>query len=115
MTLFRLLLRSDPQTHGDARKAIDLLRWAGELAERRGADTVIETDVRDAQEKYTENRKLRHISGISTQKKLSIYAVAATANYAREHPEWIPAGPAFKTYQFIADTMDADQYSREPS
>jgi len=25
------------QTHGDARKAIDLLRWAGELAERRGA------------------------------------------------------------------------------
>jgi len=101
------------QTHGDARKAIDLLRWAGELAERRGADTVIETDVRDAQEKYTENRKLRHISGISTQKKLSIYAVAATANYAREHPEWIPAGPAFKTYQFIADTMDADQYSRE--
>jgi len=101
------------QTHGDARKAIDLLRWAGELAERRGADIVTETDVRDAQEKYTENRKLRHISGISTQKKLSIYAVAATANYAREHPEWIPAGPAFKTYQFIADTMDADQYSRE--
>ncbi|WP_238717543.1 Cdc6/Cdc18 family protein [Natronorubrum halophilum] len=101
------------QTHGDARKAIDLLRWAGELAERRGADTVIETDVREAQEKYTENRKLRHISGISTQKKLSIYAVAATAHYAREYPEWIPAGPAFKTYQFIADTMDADQYSRE--
>ncbi|WP_226043151.1 AAA family ATPase [Natrinema sp. DC36] len=101
------------QTHGDARKAIDLLRWAGELAERRGADTVIETDVREAQEKYTENRKLRHISGISTQKKLSIYAVAATAHYAREHPEWIPAGPAFKTYQFIADTMDSDQYSRE--
>jgi len=101
------------QTHGDARKAIDLLRWAGELAERRGADTVTETDVRDAQEKYTENRKLRHISGISTQKKLSIYAVAATAHYAREHHDWIPAGPAFKTYQFIADTMDADQYSRE--
>lgn len=101
------------QTHGDARKAIDLLRWAGELAERQGADTVTESDVREAQEKYTENRKLRHISGISTQKKLSIYSVAATARYAKDHPEWIPAGPAFKTYQFIADTMDAEQYSRE--
>lgn len=101
------------QTHGDARKAIDLLRWAGELAERRGADTVTETDVREAQEKYTENRKLRHISGISTQKKLSIYAVAAAAHYTEENPEWIPAGLAFKTYQFIADTLDADQYSRE--
>ncbi|WP_226013296.1 Cdc6/Cdc18 family protein [Halomicrobium salinisoli] len=101
------------QTHGDARKAIDLLRWAGELAERRGATTVTEGDVRDAQEKYTENRKLRHISGISTQKKLSIYAVASTAQYAKGNPEWIPAGPAFKSYQFIADTLDAEQYSRE--
>jgi len=101
------------QTHGDARKAIDLLRWAGELAERRGSDTVTESDVRKAQEKYTENRKLRHISGISTQKKLSTYAVAATAHHTKENSEWIPAGPAFKTYQFIADTMDAEQYSRE--
>ena len=100
-------------THGDARKAIDLLRWAGELAERREADTVTETDVRNAQEKYTENRKLRHISGISTQKKLSIYAVAASADYGQEHSEWIPARPAFKTYLFIADTMGTDQYSRE--
>lgn len=101
------------QTHGDARKAIDLFRWAGELAERRGSDTVTDVDVREAQEKYTENRKLRHISGISTQKKLSIYAVAAAAHYAKDTPEWIPAGPTFKTYQFIAETMDADQYSRE--
>jgi len=87
MTLFRLLLRSIPNAR-DARKRL-ILRWAGELAERRGVDTVIETDVRDAQEKYTENRKLRHISGIDS-KETSIYAVAATANYAREHPEWIP-------------------------
>jgi len=101
------------QTHGDARKAIDLFRWAGELAERRGSNTVTEDDVRDAQDKYTENRKLRHISGISTQKKLSIYAVAATAHYGGEEFEWIPAGPAYETYQFIADTMDADKYSRE--
>ncbi|TYT61783.1 Cdc6/Cdc18 family protein [Natrialba swarupiae] len=100
-------------THGDARKAIDLLRWAGELAERRGGNTVTENDVREAQEKYTENRRLRHISGISTQKKLAIYAVAATGHYTKERLEWIPAGPAFKTYQFIADTMDMDQYSRE--
>lgn len=101
------------QTHGDARKAIDLFRWSGEIAERRGSTTVVETDVREAQEKYTENRKLRHIGGISTQKKLSIYAVAATAYYAEGSPEWIPAGSAFKAYQFIADLIDADQYSRE--
>jgi len=101
------------QTHGDARKAIDLLRWAGELAERRGSDTVIEADVRNAQEKYTENRKLRHIDGISTQKKLSIYAVAATAHYAKDTLDSVPSGPAYKTYQVISDRIGMDQYSRE--
>jgi cell division control protein 6 len=39
--------------------------------------------------------------------------VAATADYAEEEFEWIPAGPAFETYNFIADTMEADKYSRE--
>jgi cell division control protein 6 len=101
------------QTHGDARKAIDLLRWAGELAERRGSETVTEIDVRNAQEKYTENRKLRHIDGISTQKKLAIYAVAATAHYAQDTLESVPSGPAYKTYQVVANAIGMDQYSRE--
>jgi orc1/cdc6 family replication initiation protein len=101
------------QTHGDARKAIDLLRWAGELAERQNNKTVTEENVREAQKKYTENRKLRHIGGLSTQKKLSIYAVAATTHYAKNNHNWIPAGPAYHTYRFITDMIDADRYSRE--
>lgn len=101
------------QTHGDARKAIDLFRWAGELAERRGSDTVMEEDVRSAHEKYTENRNLRHITGLSTQKKLSVYAVASTAVLSQKSLEWIPAGPAFDTYEYIADILDLDKYSRE--
>ena len=36
------------QTHGDARKAIDLMRVAGELAEREAADRVREQHVREA-------------------------------------------------------------------
>ncbi|WP_254280744.1 hypothetical protein [Haloarcula marina] len=39
--------------------------------------------------------------------------MAATAHYGNENLDWIPAGPAFKTYQYIADQLDADQYSRE--
>jgi cell division control protein 6 len=101
------------QTHGDARKAIDLLRWAGELAERQGTERVTEKEVREAQKKYTENRKLRHINGLSAQKRLSIYAVAAATHYAEDNRDWIPAGPAYHTYRFITDTIDADQYSRE--
>ncbi|MDX1745643.1 MAG: AAA family ATPase, partial [Halobacteriales archaeon] len=44
------------QEHGDARRALDLLRTAGELAEREGADLVREDHVRQAQEKIELDR-----------------------------------------------------------
>ncbi len=101
------------QTHGDARKAIDLFRWAGEFAERRGSENVEERDVRAAQDKYDENRTLRHISGLATQKKLSLYATAAVEYYAQQDLTRIPAGVGWEVYKFVADRIDADQYSRE--
>lgn len=101
------------QTHGDARKAIDLFRWSGEVAEREGSDMVIEEHVRTAQEKYDENRTLRHVSGLATQKKLALYATAAVQHFAKNPPEKVPAGVGYNVYQFIADSIDADHYSRE--
>lgn len=53
------------QTHGDARKAIDLVRVAGELAEREGDGRVREEHVREDQDKVEKNRV---VCGISTQK-----------------------------------------------
>ena len=35
--------------HGDARRALDLLRVAGEVAERKGASVVVEEDIREAE------------------------------------------------------------------
>lgn len=101
------------QTHGDARKAIDLFRWAGEFAERRGSETVEEKDVRSAQDKYDENRTLRHISGLAAQKKLALYATAAVEFHAQQDLSRIPAGVGWEVYQFVADRIGADQYSRE--
>jgi Cdc6-like AAA superfamily ATPase len=56
------------QTHGDARKAIDLVRVAGELAEREGNDRIREEHVRDAQDKVEKNRVLEVTRDISTQR-----------------------------------------------
>ncbi len=42
--------------HGDARRALDLLRVAGELAEREEADHVSESHIRRAEEKIEEDR-----------------------------------------------------------
>jgi len=99
------------QTHGDARKAIDLVRVAGELAEREGADRIGEQHVRAAQNKVEKNRVLEVIRGISTQKKLCLYATAAVAAETESGTARSPVG--YRVYQFLTETLDTDQYHQE--
>lgn len=100
-------------THGDARIAIDLFRWAGEVADDEGVDTVTEEHVRSAQDKYNVNKRLRHISGLSVQKKICLYAVAATDKFDPKGHDWTPTKPAHGVYQFICDQIDMDPYQKE--
>jgi len=99
------------QTHGDARKAIDLMRVAGELAEREGADRVREQHIRSAQDKVEKNRVLEVVRGISTQKKLCLYATAAVA--AQTDNEAARSTTGYRVYQFLTDSIDVDQYHQE--
>ena len=99
------------QTHGDARKAIDLMRVAGELAEREGDIRVRETHVRTAQAKVEKNRVLEVVRGISTQKKLCLYATAAVASQSEAGSARSTTG--YRVYQYLTDAIDADQYHQE--
>src|SRR6056297_309911 len=99
------------QTHGDARKAIDLMRVAGELAEREGDDRVREQHVRAAQDKVEKNRVLEVVRGISTQKKLCLYATAAVAAETNDGSARSTTG--YRVYQFLTDSIDAEQYHQE--
>jgi cell division control protein 6 len=99
------------QNHGDARKAIDLMRVAGDLAEREGANRVGEQHVRKAQDKVERNRVLEVTRGISTQKKLCLYATAAVANEAGNSSARSTTG--YRVYRFLTDALDADQYHQE--
>jgi len=99
------------QTHGDARKAIDLMRVAGELAEREGDSRVREEHVRKAQDKVEKNRVLEVIRGISTQKKLCLYATAAVAAESDDGNARSSIGYAL--YKFLTDSIDAEQYHQE--
>jgi cell division control protein 6 len=99
------------QTHGDARKAIDLMRVAGELADRENAPRVREDHVRAAQDKVEKNRVLEVVRGISTQKKLCLYATAAVAAQSVDGAARSTTG--YRVYQFLTDAIDADQYHQE--
>ena len=98
------------QTNGDARKAIDLMRTAGSIAEKANADQVREEHIREAQDKVEKNRVLEVTRGISTQKKLCLFATAAVA---RETGGAAKSPLGYRVYQYLAGTLDADQYHQE--
>ena len=101
------------QDHGDARKAIDLFRKAGEIADRRDEDSVREQHVRDAQEEAERDRTLTQMQGLSTQKKLSLYATAAVPVYSQRNLDAVPSTVAFRVYQYITDLLDMEEKSRD--
>jgi len=62
--------------HGDARRALDLLRVAGEVAERKGVGVVTEEHVREAEKHIEHNRVLEALNNLTLHSKLvtlSIY------------------------------------------
>ena len=101
------------QDHGDARKAIDLFRKAGEIADRREATMVRENHVRDAQQEAERDRTLTQMQGLSTQKKLSLYATAIIPVHADRTLNAVPSTVAYRVYQYITDLLDTDEKSRD--
>jgi len=61
--------------HGDARRALDLLRVAGEVAEREGADKVEERHVRIAEKRIEQDKVSETLRKLPLHEKLVILAV----------------------------------------
>lgn len=61
--------------HGDARRAIDLLRVAGELAEREGDQKVTENHVRRAQTRIERDTISDALKTLPIQSKLVLYSI----------------------------------------
>ncbi|TRO42914.1 ORC1-type DNA replication protein [Candidatus Bathyarchaeota archaeon] len=61
--------------HGDARRALDLLRVAGELAERDGKNCVIEEHVREAEKRVEHDRILEVLENLPLHSKLVLCSV----------------------------------------
>jgi cell division control protein 6 len=61
--------------HGDARRALDLLRVAGEVAERKGANIVIEEHVREAERHIEHNRVIEALQNLPLHSKLVVLGI----------------------------------------
>lgn len=61
--------------HGDARRALDLLRIAGELAEQEGVEMVTVGHVRRAFEKMEQDKMVEVVRTLPSQSKLVLFSV----------------------------------------
>jgi|TARA_Y100000310_G_scaffold344731_2_gene459127 cell division control protein 6 len=61
--------------HGDARRALDLMRVAAEVAERAASDVVKMKHIREAEDKIEKNRILELVKTLPNQSKLILYSV----------------------------------------
>ena len=93
------------QEHGDARRALDLLRTAGELAERDRTEHINEEHVRRAQEKIELDRVVEVVRTLPTQSKIVLYAVILLEENGVHN---INTGEVFNIYKRLCNEIDLD-------
>lgn len=93
------------QEHGDARRALDLLRVAGELAEREKKPHVQEEHVRRAQDKIEVDRVIEVVKTLPTQSKLALCAVINLRNNGYKN---VTTGEVYNVYRQLCITVDMD-------
>ena len=93
------------QEHGDARKALDLLRISGELAERTRSVVVSEEHVRAAREKIEQDRVEEVIKTLPTQSKLVLYSIVLLEEQGTRN---ITTSAVYNMYKQLCPLVETD-------
>jgi cell division control protein 6 len=93
------------QEHGDARRALDLLRISGELADRDESNQVTEEHVKQAQAKIETDSMIECISTLPTQSKLILFSMLALEQLGHTT---FTSGEVSRIYQDIAPSVNLD-------
>ncbi len=89
------------QEHGDARRAIDLLRVAGELAERNGKDNITESYMYKAKNKIELDCIAEVIRTLPSQSKLVLLGISLNNEAGLEK---LTTGQVYDMYRVLCDT-----------
>ncbi len=90
--------------HGDARRAIDLLRVAGELAERQQSDKVTIEHVREATQKMEENKEEKSLKSFPLHEKLVLIALMKANGSS--------TGEIYSSYKNLCKTIGKDELTQ---
>ena len=100
------------QEHGDARRALDILRNAGKLAYERGDDRVSETHVRDAQD-LAEKERFRELIGEAPSQSKAVVLALALLTLATDDgtSDAFTTGNIYDVYKFVCTEIGLDVLS----
>ena len=90
------------QEHGDARRALDLLRISGELADRDESKQVTEVHVKQAQAKIETDSMIECIATLPTQSKLILFSMLTLEQLGQNI---FSSGDVSRVYQDIAPSI----------
>lgn len=92
------------QEHGDARRALDLIRVAGELAERSDEDKVKIEHIDQAEDKIEKDRVLETVKSQPKQSKLALYTILQLT----EQEDKVSSGDVYAKYKQITNQSGAN-------
>ncbi|MFB6245441.1 MAG: ORC1-type DNA replication protein [Candidatus Nanohaloarchaea archaeon] len=90
------------QEHGDARRALDLIRVAGELAERSSDEKVKKEHVDRAQEKIERDRVVETVESQPKHSKIVLYTILQMA----EEEDEVATGDVYSEYEERCGEID---------
>src|SRR5208283_1619463 len=94
--------------HGDARRAVDLLRISGEVAEREGASTLEEKHVRIALQKIDQDRISDALKTLPLHAKLVLLASMNTNEDPVDNPSKTSSGAVYEKYTRLSSKCGLD-------
>jgi len=86
--------------HGDARRALELLRIAGEIAEREGKDKVTIENVKQAYKEIERDREIEAINSLPLHSKIILAAIYKLQKMEKKE---ITTGEIYDTYKALCE------------
>jgi len=93
------------QEHGDARKALDLLRISGEIAELRNEDKVTKEHVKEAVRKMERDHIIEAVKTLPNQSKLLLYSMILLHNSGKRK---FTTGEVYSVYKSLCKKIEMD-------
>lgn len=93
------------QEHGDARKALDLLRISGEIAELRNEDKVTKEHVKEAVRKMERDHIIEAVKTLPNQSKILLYSMILLHNTGKRK---FTTGEVYSVYRSVCKKIGMD-------